>query len=122
MPGDLSEVVMPKNRPTKVIHFQPMSNIFLKTGVPKFHAMTPWKEAMASDPFQNLDEVSRNWLYLYRLYNSNSKYVCNFSVPDKKAYEAFMTSKGLSPVHFQVEDWRRLLTPLTDEQLVPVLT
>ena len=40
MPVDLSEVVMPKKRPMKVIHFQPMSNIFLRIDVPEFFTST----------------------------------------------------------------------------------
>ncbi len=122
MPVELSEIVMPRTRPTKVIHFQPMWNVFMRADVPKHFSSTPWLAMMSSDPFQKPDELSRNWLCFYRMYNNLSKFTCNFSVVDPKAHHQFMLEKHLSPTFFRAEDWRWMDTPLTDEQLMPLVS
>ncbi len=41
-PVELSETVMPRQRPKKLTHFQPMVNIFSSQEVSKYLAKTPW--------------------------------------------------------------------------------
>ncbi len=122
MPVELSEIVMPRVRSKKVVHFQPMWIIFMSSDVPKHFFFTPWLALMRADPFQNPDELSRNWLCFYRMYNSMTKFSGNFSVVDPVAHHKFMLEKRSSPTYFRVEDWRRLDTPLTDEQLILVVS
>ncbi len=62
---ELFETIVPKQRPTKEIHFQPMINILGARDVPKFLSCTPWLARMITDPFNNVDEVYRNWLFFY---------------------------------------------------------
>ncbi len=118
MQVELREIVMPK----KVVHFQPMWNIFMSSDVPKNLSSTPWLALMRRDPFQNSDDLSRNWLCFYRLYNSIAKFSSNFRIVDPVAHHKFMQENRLSPSHFGVEDWRRMDTPLTDEHLMPIVS
>ncbi len=72
---ELSETVMPRVRPKKVIHFQPMFNIFSAQEVPRYLGRTPWYDRVLKDPFDNADDYSRNWIFFYRSCNPMTKYV-----------------------------------------------
>ncbi len=53
---ELSETIMPRIRPKKVIHFQTMFNIFSASEVPKYHCRTPWYDRILKDPFDSADD------------------------------------------------------------------
>ncbi len=55
------------------------------------------------------------------MYNSLSKFSCNFSVVDPKSQHKIMLENHLSATSFRAEDWRSKDTPLTDEQLMPLV-
>ncbi len=60
---ELSETIMPRVRPKKVIHIQPMFNVFSAKEVPKYHGRTPWYDRILKDPFNSADDYTRNWIF-----------------------------------------------------------
>ncbi len=104
-----------------MIYFQPMVNIFSPQEVSKYLAKTPWCEHMMSEPFGNAHEISRNWLYFYRLQNPMTKYLCNFMKPKLPELQEFAKSRELGSLDIIVEDWREISTTKTDAELAPLL-
>ena len=119
---ELFETIVPRQRPTKVIHFQHQINILGARDVPKFLSCTPWLARMITDPFNNVDEVSRNWLFFYRSCNPMRLYTCKYSAPDPAALRAFGEKRGLGPLMIEVEDKHRCVTIISDGELANLLS
>ena len=103
---ELSETVMPRVRPKKVIHFQLMFNIFSARYVPKYHGRTPWYERVVNELLDSADDYSRKWLFFYRSCNPMTKYVCEYSEPDPAILGQFGLKRGLGELRAEIKDWR----------------
>ena len=75
-----------------------------------------------SEEFGNPHEISRNWLYVYRLHNALAKYLCNFTEPKLSDLQEFAKSRGLGSLDVHVDDWRKISRTKTDEELAPLFS
>ncbi len=77
---------------------------------------------MIKDSFNNVDEVSRIWLFFYRSCNPMRLYTCKYSAPDPAALPAFGEKRGLGPLTIDLEDWRKCITIISDAELANLLS
>ena len=119
--AELSETVMPRVRPKKVIHFQPMFSIFPAGYVRTYRGRTPWYDRVFKDQFGSADDYSRKWIFFYRSCSPMKKYVCDYSALDPTILVAFGLKTGLGELRPELADWRTCITTKTNTELVTIL-